>query len=77
MWLPLGWIGPFHIQTTNGLKKSKCLNFIHEVREKERYTYLDFGKTVSRYFEKAATAMVKAPRCSLRVAASVADQGVN
>lgn len=48
-----------------------------EVREKERYTYLDFGKTVSRYFEKAATAMVKAPRCSLRVAASVADQGVN
>lgn len=59
-------MGPVHLQITNGQKKSKCLNFIHEVREEKKYMYLGFGKTAPRYFEKEVTATVKAPRCSLR-----------
>lgn len=31
----LGWMGPFHLQATNGPKKSKHLNVIQEVREKK------------------------------------------
>lgn len=54
----------FHLQTTNGPKKSKYLNFIHKVREK--YMYLGLGKTAPRHPEKEVTAIVKAPKCSLR-----------
>lgn len=76
MWVPICWMGPFHLQTTNGPKKFKCLNFIHEVREK-KIMHLDFGRTAPRYFEKEVIAMVKALRCSLRCNCRKIDQWVN
>lgn len=72
------WLDGIISFTGNKRTKEVQMPELHPQNKKEiKYVYLDFGRTAPRYFEKEITAMVKAPRYSLRCNCRKADEGVN